>query len=164
MGNVSQAFKDTIKAYLDKRASEDELFAKTYAKKEKNLDQCCNYIIQEVQKLKVCGLSDDEVFSLAVHYYDEDNLGEIKESRCQVVVNHTVELTEEEKQQAKARAIADYEARVRAELESESKKNSTPAPESSKKPKAKSSVSKNEPKVQALSLFDLIEESDEAEN
>lgn len=164
MGNVSQAFKDTIKAYLDKRAGEDELFAKSYAKKEKNLDQCCNYIIQEVQKLKVCGLSDDEVFSLAVHYYDEDNLGEIKESRCQVVVNHTVELTEEEKQQAKARAIADYEARVRAELESESKKNSTPAPESSKKPKAKSSASKNEPKVQALSLFDLIEESDEAEN
>ena len=94
---VSQSFKDTIKAYLDQRAQSDPLFATSYQKAGKSIDECCNYIVQEVQKMHVNGLADDEVFGLAVHYYDEDNLGEIKTVNCKVVVNHTVELTEEEK-------------------------------------------------------------------
>ena len=94
---VSQSCKDTIKAYLDQRAQSDPLFATSYQKEGKSLDECCNYIVQEVQKMHVNGLADDEVFGLAVHYYDEDDLGTIKAANCKVVVNHAVELTEEEK-------------------------------------------------------------------
>ena len=39
------------------------------------------------------------------HYYDEEEIEVGKPINCQVVVNHTVELTEEEKEQARQDAI-----------------------------------------------------------
>ena len=36
---------------------------------------------------------------MAVHYYDEDDIEVDKVSSCNVVVNHVVELSEEEKKQ-----------------------------------------------------------------
>lgn len=49
------------------------------------------------------GFSDDEIYSMAVHYYDEDNIEVGKPNSCKVVVNHTIELTEEEKAEARQR-------------------------------------------------------------
>lgn len=68
---------DTIKEYLDKRAESDPQFAVCYAKENKNIKDCFAYIISEARKKassNVCCMSDDEVFGLAVHYYDEDDL------------------------------------------------------------------------------------------
>jgi len=45
-------FKNTIKAYLEKRANEDTLFAVTYAKANKNIDDYHNQIINLVHKNK----------------------------------------------------------------------------------------------------------------
>ena len=42
-------------------------------------------------------MTDDEVWSLAIHYYDEDNIDGANLSVYGVVVNHKVELTEEER-------------------------------------------------------------------
>lgn len=70
-------FEVAIKAYLDKRAQEDALFRVTYAKKNKSIKECCAYIRQEAKKQAVKGctvLSDDEVYGMAVHYYDEDSI------------------------------------------------------------------------------------------
>lgn len=70
-------FKETIQAYLDRLAKEDELFAKTYKKANKSLDECCNYITSEAKKQVENGcavMSDDDVYNLAVHYYDEDTI------------------------------------------------------------------------------------------
>lgn len=107
----TEAFKQTIKAYLDERAEKDELFAISYAKEGKSIDECCNYIFNQVQKSGCCGFTDDEIFGMAVHYYDED----IKKEDCKtingnVVVNHQVELTEAEKAEARENAIKKYEA------------------------------------------------------
>jgi len=93
-------FKNTIKAYLDKRANEDALFAVTYAKTNKNIDDCITYILNTVQKSGCNGFADDEIYSMAVHYYDEDSIVAGKPMNCHVVVNHTVELTAEEKEEA----------------------------------------------------------------
>lgn len=66
--------KNAIKAYLDKRAQEDTLFAASYAKENKSIDECFDYIIGEVRKKgNAVYMSDDEVFGMAVHYYDEDD-------------------------------------------------------------------------------------------
>lgn len=70
----TEHFKEVIKAYLDKRAEQDELFKATYAKQGKSIDECCRYIIQEVRKANRIGFSNAEVFGLAVHYYDEDDI------------------------------------------------------------------------------------------
>lgn len=54
-----------------------------------------------MKKSGCCGFSDDEIFGMALHYYQEDNI-EVKvlekaQLKCNVVVNHHVELSEEEK-------------------------------------------------------------------
>jgi hypothetical protein len=101
----SDAFKKTIKKYLEKRAQEDELFAITYKKENKNLDECCNYVMKCAKEGNCGGYSDDEVFSWAVHYYDEDDIKNIKPVSGRVVVNHTINLTEEDKAAAKDQAM-----------------------------------------------------------
>lgn len=107
---TTDQFKQTIKAYLDNRATEDELFAKSYAKKGKNLDECTNFVLQQVQASGCNGFADEEVFSMAVHYYDEDNIKDVKPMNCRVVVNHKVELTEEEKKEAHEEALKKLQA------------------------------------------------------
>lgn len=150
-------FQKAIKAYLDKRAAEDKLFAKSYTKEGKSIESCCNFIISEVKKSGRCGFADEEVFGLAVHYYDEDDLGEIKEVNAKVVVNHEIQLTEEEKEAAKARALAKFEADEKRRLEHAAGVNSIPAPA----PKQKAKPKKAEPETNAPSLFDFGEEEDE---
>lgn len=102
---TSNAFKETIKAYLDQRAAEDELFAVTYQKENKNLDECCNYVAKCAQSGGCAGYADEEVFGWAVHYYDEDDIKNIKPISGKVIVNHSVELTEEDKALAKKQAM-----------------------------------------------------------
>lgn len=43
------------------------------------------------------------------HYFDEDHIDIGKEIKCNVVVNHHVELTEEEKAEARQKAIRQYQ-------------------------------------------------------
>lgn len=145
---VSKSFQDTIKAYLDARAQTDELFAISYAKEGKSIEECCNFICQEVKKMKVQGLADEEVYSLAVHYYDEDDLGTITGAGCNVVVNHTVELTEAEKEQARRDAIAQYQKEELQKLHEAEKKKEEKA---KKKPALKAAA----PVPNSPSLFEF---------
>lgn len=104
----TENFKRTIQSYLEERAKVDELFAKSYAKPNKNIDDCITFILNEVQKSGCNGFEDDEIFGIAVHYYDEDNLSVGEKISCDVVVNHKVELSEEEKQELKEKARKDF--------------------------------------------------------
>ena len=98
-------FTRTILTYLELRAESDSLFSESFAKENKNIDDCVTYILNEVQKSGCMGFADDEVYSMAVHYYDEDDIEIGKPINGKIVVNHVVELTEEEKEQAKQDAI-----------------------------------------------------------
>lgn len=104
----TENFKRTIQAYLEERAKVDDLFAKSYAKPNKNIDDCITFILNEVQKSGCNGFEDDEIFGMAVHYYDEDNLSVGEKISCDVVVNHKVELSEEEKKELKEKARNDF--------------------------------------------------------
>ena len=101
----TQAFQDTIRTYHDKMAESDALFAVKYANPSKSLSECITYIICQVQKSGCNGFEDDEIFGMAVHYWEENEIEVGKPVNCQVVVNHTIELTEEEKEQARQDAI-----------------------------------------------------------
>lgn len=123
-------FKNTIKSYLDKRAKEDPLFAEKYSNEKKNIDDCVTYILNTVQKTGCNGFTDDEVYGMAVHYYDEESVDIGKEISCRVAVNHTVELTDEEKQEARQKAIDQYQDDIRKkELERKQKKQEKKAEE-----------------------------------
>lgn len=99
--------KQIIQKFLDDRAKSDELFALSYAKKNKNIDECCNYILGEaIKKGNAVFMSDDEVFGMAVHYYDEDDIKINKlPVNCTASVGKPVELTEEDKKKANEAAI-----------------------------------------------------------
>lgn len=101
----SDKFKETIKAYLDKRAETDVLFSFQYSKPEKNIDDCITYILNTVKQSGCNGFADDEIYSMAVHFFDEDNIDIGSPINAHVVVNQVVELTAEEKEQAHREAM-----------------------------------------------------------
>jgi len=97
-------FKQQISAQLELMGVIDPLFKQTLLKEGKTLDNCIIYILNTVQKSGCNGFTDEEVYSMAKHYYDEDNIEVGKPIDCKVVINHSVELTPEEIQEAKENA------------------------------------------------------------
>ncbi|WP_270701303.1 PcfK-like family protein [Bacteroides xylanisolvens] len=137
---ATEHFKQTIKAYLDERAKNDELFAVSYAKENKNMDNCVTFILNQVKRSKCMGLTDEEVYSLAVHFFDEDDIEIGNPIACNVIVNHTVELTEEEMAQARQEAFKEYQAEQLRKMQKRTNKPKTP---------------KAQPEITTPSLFDF---------
>ena len=110
--NGTDHFKRTIQAYLDSRAAEDKLFAASYSKPNKNMDDCITYLLHWAKSQcnggNGIGVTAGEVLSQAVHYFDEDDIDIGKPIPCQVMVCG-VELTDEEKAEARQRAIRQYQ-------------------------------------------------------
>jgi len=138
----TRAFQDTIAQYLMGRAEKDPMFAVRLANPSKTMAQCCAYIIGEVKKSGCCGFTDDEIFGWAMHFWDEPEI-EVSNiaTNCQVVVNHVVELTEEEKEQARQDAINKLRDEEMAKMR---------RPKTTEK---KATV--NNPQIAQPSLFDL---------
>ena len=93
-------FENAIKEYLDARAKEDVKFAEKYSNGKKSIEECCRFILGEMKKKAAGGMygaTDAEVFGLAVHYYDEEDVKVEKNVSAEVVINR--EMTEEEKLQ-----------------------------------------------------------------
>lgn len=125
---VSNQFKAVIKAYLDDRASNDELFAATYAKPNKSLDECCNYILQEVHKSGQNGFADEEIYGMAVHYYDEDDIKDVKPINARVVVNHHVDAPKPQpKKQDKPQDKAKQDAAAKFKTQCAKAKSAAPS-------------------------------------
>lgn len=124
----TEHFKREIQSYLEQRAEYDELFARAYRNPLKNIEDCVTYILNYVQKSGCAGFSDDEIFGQAVHFYDEADIEVGKPINCKVVVNHTVELTEEEKAEARKEAVKRAENEVYSRM---TKRNTTSKKESS---------------------------------
>ena len=112
----TEHFKAVILQYLQKRAETDRLFAFNMGKPNKNIDDCITYILNEVQKSGCNGFEDDEIYNMAVHYYDEDNVEVGEKVSCTVVTNHRVELTEDEKNESKEKATREFIAEQKQTL------------------------------------------------
>lgn len=137
MSTQANPVKDAIKAYLDKMAKEDSLFAASYAKPNKSIDECFDYIIGEVRKKgTMVYMSDEKVFGMAVHYYDENDIKVSKLPNGESVnatTHQALGLTEEEMQKIKKQAIEAYKkqcidaetsaAKERAKKRREAKRN-----------------------------------------
>ena len=103
-------FQKSIQAYLEQRAEDDELFAISFAKPNKSLKECCNYIMGEARKRgNAVAISDAEVYGMAVHYYDEDDI-KVAKMPANVKVSSSstskpIKLTEKDKKKAKEIAM-----------------------------------------------------------
>lgn len=120
--------KNAIKAYLDKRAQEDTLFAASYAKENKSIDECFDYIIGEVRKKgNAIYMTDDEVFGMAVHYYDEDDIKIAPLPMGEKVATGNTQkptsaISDKEKENIKAQAIKEYKQQLKEAKEEKAKK------------------------------------------
>lgn len=99
--NTTKEFQEIISAHLELNALRDPLFAKALKKPNKSIKECVNYILETVKNKGVNGCEDNYVYGLAIHYYDEDNVKSKNKTSVKVVVNHTVNLTQEEIDEAK---------------------------------------------------------------
>ena len=137
---ATQTAKQIIQEYLEKRAATDPQFAASYAKPKKNIDECFNYILGEARGRgsSVC-MTDEEVFGLAVHYYDEDDIKIKRVSSAKVTTSKEstpkesapkAKLTDKEKAAAKEEAVRMYQQQCLAEMArkgKETKKKQRPA-------------------------------------
>ena len=156
---------EAVKAHLDGMAAGDPVFAVKLKNPKKSLEECVRYIQGEVFHEYVKGErrgnvacaapSRAEVFGMAVHYYDEEDVkirgidaprsGGSKPEK---------ELTEEEKARIQKAAEAKYEAEVMKDIrEREAKKKKAAA----EKKKADAERRKAEQEARGeMSLFDLF--------
>lgn len=88
---ASDSFKTIIDDHLKTVAAGDPLFAETLQKPGKNIEDCVTYILNKVKASGQCGFADEEIFGMAIHYYDEDNIKVGSKVTGRVVVNHHVE-------------------------------------------------------------------------
>lgn len=73
---------------------------------------CYLYSSPKSIRVDALALKDSEIFGMAVHYYDEDDIAveDDNPSISSVVVNHHIELTDEEKKsKARQRALHRYQ-------------------------------------------------------
>ena len=138
----TEQFTKVIADYIENRKATDELFREKAEAVNRPIEEIVTFILNTVQKSGCCGFSDDEIYSLATHAAEEANI-EIGNAVqvAGVVINHHVELTEEEKAEQKANALKRFQDEELARLRTRSQK-----PKVAPKP---------QPSVQPeLSLFD----------
>jgi len=113
----TDAFMEAISERIIAMSDSDPVFAERAGNPDKSIEGCVAYILDTVRKSGLCGFTDDEVYSMAVHYYVEDGIETGGIPECQVVINRQVQLTEEEREemrrQAKERVLSEETSRLR---------------------------------------------------
>ena len=139
-------FKEAIQKHLEGLAESDPHFAERYKIETKNIDKCISYIYNTVRKSGRMGFTDDEVYGMAVHYYDEDDVDAGKDMKMDVVVNY--DLSEYEKEQARKAAIKKAQDEAYAEIKKKYEKPKKPY-----NPLVKKDEAEKEPEKAQGSLF-----------
>lgn len=110
-------FVAAIKEYIENKCTEDPKFKEKTEIEGKTIEDCSKYIIEQVRESGRCGFSNDEIYGLAVHYFDEPELrskGYLPHGR--IVVNRTIELTPEEKAEIDKKAREEAKSAQKEEL------------------------------------------------
>ena len=110
-------------------AESDNLFAIRYADPSKSLSECCQFILNEVKRQGVSVMTNDEVFSLATHYWDGDCTAEEigKPINCKVVISKD-QLTKEDKATLKEQAMEQFKQEQLREIRRQSHPKAQPKP------------------------------------
>lgn len=107
------SFEDAIQEYCTEEVKKDKEFAVDYAKKNKSVKECCNYIIGVARKSQsggVAGISDADVYCMVKHYFHEDDIKVDVKDVSDVKVAHTT--TDSDKKPAAKRGRKPKEAAV----------------------------------------------------
>lgn len=141
---ASDNFTEAIRQYLDDRAQADNLFAVQYASPDKSVEECCQYILNAVQRQGVNVMSNADVYSLALHYWDGDVTKEEigNPIQCRVVITKD-QLSDEDKAEIREEARKRYQEEQMREIRNRNAQKAS-------KPQAT-----KQPQVTESSLFDF---------
>ena len=145
---------DWLKVIADYLLTRDDINS-SLEKENKSLEECGRYILQEVRKKgSFVAMSDKEVFGLAVHYYDEDNL------KISKTINHAhvkkSEDTVESKQAQEEKTVEKVDIEKIVEKRVHERLSEIKKIEKSKKEKRMAErAERKAKKVNQVSLFDL---------
>lgn len=109
-------FKKAIAKYLEELAAKDPLFAEHFKKEKKTIDECVKYVIKTVKESGRMGFDDEEVYSMAVHYYVEDEIKKPDDFLNQVKIVMNYNMNEQEKEEARKKAILEYQEQIKKEI------------------------------------------------
>ena len=129
----NKPFAEAIKSYLDRRVSEDKMFAESYADPKKSIAECCDFIVSEVKRQSRTVMTDDEVYGLAVHYYDEADPGRIDKG---ILSRAAIVIPGDDKERLMAEAIKEYKRQCIEEIENKENKLSAISASKRKEDKA----------------------------
>lgn len=149
---------DAIKLYLDAFAHKDPVFKAKYESEKKNLEDCIQYILNQVKASGANGFHDDEIFGMAVHYYDEESIDIGKAINMTVKVNR-FSLPEEDKPALIQKAKDKFEANELKKLEDKEKKRIEREKAKAKKEKEDAKALKEKEKADAEAKAKAIEDS-----
>lgn len=114
MESVTKLFEQRIGEWLTQARKDDAAFDKKVAESEKNVEGCCNYILSVVKESKQCGYDDAEIYGMARHYFDEDDIKDPgKQNVRRIIVTGHIDLSESERMEAKQKAVEEYKAELR---------------------------------------------------
>ncbi len=117
---------------------------------KKNIIECVNYIIDQVKASGKNGFEDEEIFKLARHYYDEEDIKVKNTSRGgEIIMNKEIPLTEEEIAEAKQKALDNIQAKEEKRIQDAKKR----AEEKEKKKREAEEKKREESKGEQGSLF-----------
>lgn len=64
MARGTERMKEVIRGYLEREAAKDAAFAQSYAREDKSLDECIDYIITTERHDEICSLVNGAMDSI----------------------------------------------------------------------------------------------------
>lgn len=120
--------QEYLEAKLREMASQDPNFRERYEDEQKSMNDCISYIEQQAQKQAVNGcaaISDDEVFQMAVHYYQEKDVNPTKGCTPRAEITTSKPKAEKKpKQEAKPQPVLIPEPKANKRANKKAKKGS----------------------------------------
>lgn len=93
--------EELIKNYVINNLSVEDF--KIILEQEKNINDCMNYIIEQVRKdagnNRACCKTDGEVFSLAMHYFTESSIKKFDGKTSGTIKHHTQVIDEDDEEE-----------------------------------------------------------------
>lgn len=110
---------------MQRRIEQEPEFALKMANPNKSMEGAINFLCNKVKKSGLCVLTDEAVEVILVHYWDEENINEVDNIGCNIVVSKP-ELSEEDKAELREQAMEQYREEQLRELRRQSQPNAQP--------------------------------------
>lgn len=104
---------------MQRHIEQEPEFALKMANPNKSMEGAINFLCNEVKKSGLCVLTDETVEAILVHYWDEENIKEVDNIGCNIVVSKP-ELSEEDKAELKEQAMEQFKQEQLRELRRQS--------------------------------------------